>query len=195
MRISEPYYQEFLGFNLIVHKNVFYPSADTKLLAENIVVNSNDVVLECCAGTGAIALTIANKAKEVYATDISPYCVENIKENTKLFNLNINVFLCDLFPLIDKKYNVIIINPPYTDNEAKDIIEKSYWDKDHETIKKFLAKARNYLTSTGRIYLSWSNFADFNLIEVLFQKYNYSFNKLAESEYKGNVYRVYELTI
>lgn len=193
---TEPYFYDFLGKQIIVHKNVFYPSGDTILLAKSVLVNSTDVVLECCAGTGAIALVLANKAKEVYATDINSFAVENIKENAKLFNCKITVFLDDLFPsLINKKYDVIVINPPYTDNDAKDVVEQAYWDKDHKVVNKFLLNAKNYLNSNGRIYMSWASFAEFSLIESLFEKYNYKSKQIAESEYKGNVYRVYELII
>jgi len=195
MRESKDYFYDFLGKQIIVKQNVFYPSADTKLLAENIKVNANDIVLECCAGTGAISLTIADKVKEIYCSDISPYCVENINENVKKFGLTINAYMCDLFPSIDKKYDVIIIAPPYTDKDAKDVVEQAYWDKNHKTTNKFLTEAKNYLNANSRIYLCWADFADFNLIENLFAKYNYKYKQTVESEYKGKKYRVYELTL
>lgn len=195
MKNSKPYFYDFLGKQIIVHKNVFYPSADTRLLAESVVVNPNDVVLECCSGTGAIALKLVEKAKEVYATDINEYAVENIKENAKLFNCKMNVFLADLFPPLNQKYDIIVIAPPYTDNLAQDVVEQAYWDKDHKVVNKFLQEAKNYLIVNGKIDLCWADFADFDLIELLFKKYNYKSKQIAESEYKGKVYRVYELTL
>jgi len=192
--ISEQYIYDFLGKEIIIMPKVFSPSGDTKLLVKNIKVNPNDIVLECCSGTGAIAIHIANKVKEIHCTDISPYSIKNINANAKKFNLNINFYQCNLFPPINKKYDVIIINPPYTDNLTKNVVEQAFWDKDHKVINDFLINAKKYLTQNGKIYLSWADFADFDLIENLFTKYIYKYKEIAKSEYKGNLYKIYELT-
>ena len=67
--------------DLILHvdENVYHPAEDTYLLAENLNVEKNDIVLDVRTGCGIIALLSARKAKEVVAIDINPYAVKCAK--------------------------------------------------------------------------------------------------------------------
>ncbi|MCP5004364.1 MAG: methyltransferase [Planctomycetes bacterium] len=79
-----------------------------------------------------------DNAKHVTATDINPISVDNIVLNAKINALEykLTAIKTDLFPSdTSSKYDVIIINPPYTNHPTKDIVEKSVWDKNHSTIK------------------------------------------------------------
>jgi HemK-related putative methylase len=184
----------FLGKDIIILPNVFYPATDTELIINTVEIKPEDVVLEPCSGTGIISLFLAEKAKLVVATDINPDAVKNIEVNFKKYNLkNVKVLNADLFPELDIKYDKIVINPPYTDKEAKDVVEKAFWDKEHSVVKKFFREARNYLNKNGTIYLSWANFADFNFIEKLAEDSGYTALILSELEKGNKSYRVYQI--
>ncbi len=191
---SKPYLYNFLNKEIIVYPNVFYPGTDTELIIKTIKLNGNESVLEPCSGTGVISLFISDKVKKITATDINPSAIENIKANIEKFNLkNIEVIKTDLFPETKEKFDLIIINLPYSDNKARDIVEKSMWDKDHKTTIKFLKKAREYIKENGKIYLSWANFADFNFIEKAAKENNWNIKQISESNGNNYIFRVYEL--
>ena len=63
----------------------------------------------------------------VDATDISKDALEVAKNNSKLNNTSINFINTDLYTGINKKYDVIISNPPYIseDEEIMDIVYKN----------------------------------------------------------------------
>jgi len=59
-------------------------------LIETIRVNLGESVLELCAGSGAISLSLAEKAKRIVAVDINQYAVSNINTNIKKEKINKN---------------------------------------------------------------------------------------------------------
>ncbi len=193
---NQAYEVDILGKKVVVLPKVFYPGTDTELLITTIDIRPDEIVLEVCSGTGVISLFAAERAKEVIATDINPNAIKNIKENAKKygFERKINAIQANLFPNIKKQFEVIIINPPYTDHEAQNFEEQAFWDKDHQIVKRFFKEASTYLTDKGRIYLSWANFAGFDFIEKLAKEYNYTMKKIAETKEEGEIiFRVYEI--
>lgn len=195
MKFAEkPYLVKVLDKDLIVLPNVFYPGKDTILLINTIKTKSTDTILEAFAGSGAIAVFLAQNATKVMATDINSQAVKNIKQNICKYNLDnkIEALQTDIFP-IEGKFDVIVANPPYTDNDAKDAVEKSCWDKNHETVIKFFKSAKNYLSPNGKIYCSWANFADFDFFEELLKENNYSFKQINSLKDEWIEYRVYEI--
>ncbi|MFA6215660.1 MAG: methyltransferase [Patescibacteria group bacterium] len=181
---------------LVILPKVFPPKTDSRLLAQSIKIKNGEVVLDACSGCGVVAIFAARLAAKVTATDINPAAIINILENAKINNLKNKIIplKTNLFPKRHRKFDVITINPPYTDYHALDIVEKSVFDLNHKTLIYFFKKAKNYLEPGGRIYLSWANFADFKLIENLFKKFNYHFQIIAEQKSGPRIYRIYELT-
>lgn len=193
---KEPYEVSVLGKNIIVLPEVFYPASDTELLIKTVKPRPGITALEPFSGTGVISIFLAQYAKKVIATDINHAAIENIKANIKKYNLEekIKVEEIDIFPKGNQKFDLIIINPPYTDNAAKDNIEKATWDKEHTTVKRFFKEAKNYLNPNGKIYTSWANFADFDFIENQFKINNYKFKAIAELKKDIKLYRIYQLS-
>lgn len=192
---KKQYYVNVLGKEIIVLPHVFYPEIDTELLIQSVRPNTNDRILEPFAGTGAIGIFMAQTAQEVIATDINQAAVKNIQENIQLYGLTekMSATRADIFPSDKKKFDVIIANPPYSDTEAHDEVEKAFWDSGHQTVKRFFQEAKNYLNRNGKIYCSWSNFADFAFIEKLAQINNYNIKKVSEVSKNGKIFRVYEI--
>lgn len=193
--VEKPYLVKVLDKDIIVLPNVFYPGKDTILLINTIKTKSTDTILEAFAGTGAIAIFLAPNATKVIATDINPEAIKNIEQNIHKYYLDnkIEVLQTDIFPT-EGKFDIIVANPPYTNNNTIDIIEKSCWDKNHETVIKFFKQAKNYLLSGGKIYCSWANFADFNFFEKLLNENKYSFKQINTLKDEWIEYRVYEIS-
>lgn len=194
---TSPYAVEVLGKIIRVLPKVFYPATDTRLLITTVKVEPHERVLEPFAGTGVIALFLAPYAREVIATDINPEAVKNIQENINLHGLKEKMLAvqADIFPDGEEMFDVIVLNPPYTDREAQDMAEKALWDENHMSVKRFFREAKKYLKPKGRIYSTWSNFADFAFIERLGRTYGYSLKPVAETTKDKKVYRVYQFTL
>lgn len=151
-------------------ENVYHPAEDTYLLAENLNVEKNDVVLDVGTGCGIIALLSAKKAKEVVAIDINPYAVKCAKKNAKLNNLSdkIEFIIGDLFQPLrkKKKFTKIFFNPPYLpiENEKKDDWIEYAWRggiTGRKIIKRFITDVHNHLKRGGKIFLVQSSLSSF----------------------------------
>lgn len=204
---KEPRQFDIDGLKIKVLANVFPPKTDSVLLAQSVDIKKGDIVLDTCAGSGIQAVYLAKikKVGRVYSCDISDYAIENIKLNAEINGVSdkIEVIKCDVFPKLDIKYDVIMANPPYTDYEAKDILERSLWDKGNTVVKTILTKGRDYLKKGGKMYLSWANFADFSFFESLAKDSGWKYKVIAKGsndpKYNRTVdprseNRVYELT-
>lgn len=193
--VNVPYEVEVFGKKIIVFPHVFYPAIDTELLIQSIQIKPNERVLEPFAGTGAISIFLFPNASTIVSTDINPFAVKNMQENIRLHGLEkkVKAIHTDIFPNGEEKFDVIVANPPYSAHEAKNVEEKSMWDKDHETVKRFLEEAKNYLKPNGRIYCSWANFADFEFFEDLAKANQYSIKSINEIKNDWQIFRVYEI--
>ena len=87
-------------------------------------------ILDCFSNSGGFALNCAmGGAKKVTAIDISQFAVDNIKENAKLNNLNVDTTCQDVFEELrrlkkeGKTFDMIVLDPPAfckSANEVKD---------------------------------------------------------------------------
>jgi release factor glutamine methyltransferase len=117
--------------NLKIKKGVFIPRPCTEELIELVkvskIVHQSDIILDICAGSGFIGLSLAKifPNKKIILIENSLKAIEIIKENLKLNNIN-NVILLEQNAL-EVDYSrfsnfVIICNPPYV---PKDNINNS----------------------------------------------------------------------
>ncbi len=123
--------QEFMGLDFYVEEGVLIPRPDTETLVEkiiNLVKNSEYKdkhinILDIGTGSGAIALSLAYYIKNasVTAIDISDTAVK--VANINKINLaieNAEIIKGDLFGNLntqDKKFHIIVSNPPYIEKE------------------------------------------------------------------------------
>ena len=119
--------QEFMKLNFLVTKDVLIPRPDTEILVEEVIKIaeniSNPVILDLCTGSGAIAVSLAKYIKNVhiFAIDISSKALEIAKKNAELNGVknNIDFIESNLFDKIkDKKFDIIVSNPPYIETET-----------------------------------------------------------------------------
>ena len=125
---------DFYNSNFIVNKNVLIPRFETEQLIEitmdYISDNFNDKVdiLDIGTGSGCIAITLKKNTNcNVDAVDISDKAIEVASYNARLNKVDINIFKSDMLNSIDKKYDVIISNPPYIgrDEDIQSIVERN----------------------------------------------------------------------
>ena len=123
---------DFYGYTFKVNENVLIPRPETELLVEKAleVIKEGDSVLDLCTGSGAIAVSISKSVNaEVTASDVSTEALDVAKENALINDAKVEFVLSDLFNnLIDKKYNVILSNPPYIKSEDISSLQKEVKD-------------------------------------------------------------------
>lgn len=121
--------EEFYGRNFLVSSDVLIPRPETEELIEETLqlidrhmAKKELAIADIGTGSGIIAITLKCELPEakVTATDISQPALEMAVRNAKRLNAEIDFRLGDLTdPIEDKKWDVIISNPPYIGyNEA-----------------------------------------------------------------------------
>ncbi len=114
-------HKEFMKMDFFVNESVLIPRADTEILVEEVIKlckkNDKKNVLELCTGSGIIAISLAKNVNDIKitATDISKDALDIARKNEKsLLNENkIQFIQSDMFEKINKKYDLIVANPPY----------------------------------------------------------------------------------
>ena len=104
-----------------VDKNVLIPRFETELLVDKTIKRINKYfnnklirILELGTGSGCIAISLKKEINSIIdAIDISKEALSVAIDNAKINNVDINFMLADMTTYKDKKYDVIISNPPY----------------------------------------------------------------------------------
>lgn len=153
---------------------VYRGGTDSELVIEKMQINKGDTVLDLCCGNGVIALAAKRMgASRVIGTDLNPEAIKNSNLNKKKFGMrNVKFIKGNLFANVKGKFDVITINPPYTDKKARDLTEICFWDEGNKTTKEFFEKIDKYLKNDGKAYLAWAEFADQGLLPDLAKKYD-----------------------
>ena len=123
----------FYGNKFYVDERCLIPRFETEELVENTIKYVNEYfsepidIIDLGTGSGVIGLTLENKlsTNSVDLIDISKEALEVTKKNKDNLNSKANLIQSDFFNNINKKYDVIISNPPYIkDNEEIEDIVK-----------------------------------------------------------------------
>ena len=112
---------DFMGLKFHVDPDVLIPRQDTETLAEAALIAARTLpgspsLLDLCAGTGCVGLSIASLAPHVRVTlaDISRQALEVARRNQRELGVEAALRLGDLFASIGRKrFDVIVSNPPY----------------------------------------------------------------------------------
>lgn len=152
---------DFYGNIINVNENVLIPRFETELLVEKTVqlikkyFNKKIDILDIGTGSGAIAITLDKLVDaDIDAVDISDEALIVANQNNKLNDANVKIYKSDVFSNIDKKYDVIISNPPYISYD-EDIMEVVHNNEPHIALyaddnglyfyDKILSESKNYL--------------------------------------------------
>lgn len=160
--------QQFFGYEFYVDKNVLIPRRETEELVEHLIYYLEDnyhrpiAVLDIGTGSGAIAITLAKELKNVNvtATDISRKALKVAIKNSQKHGAEIIFKKGDLFKAVgNEKYDVIVSNPPYIEEEGfigptvKHEPKVSLYGGEDGLLfyRKILSEARNHLNDNGLI--------------------------------------------
>lgn len=120
-----------------VGPGVFVPRPETELLAgwaiENAQALDHPIVVELCAGSGAISLAIVHEAPhaQVHAVELDPPAFEWAQRN--LIGTGVDVRhgdMADAFADLDGTVDVVVANPPYIPLDAWESVVPEARDHD-----------------------------------------------------------------
>ena len=146
--------QEFMGYKFKVNPNVLIPRQDTETLVVEAAKTIQDTpkeklsfmeklkghkeweVLDLCCGSGAVGISLAKICTniKVTASDISEEAIKIAEENAVSLRTKVKFLQGDMFePHKDKKFDMIITNPPYIKSNMISILQEEV--KAHEPLK------------------------------------------------------------
>ena len=183
-------YTYFYKSKFKVNKNVLIPRFDTEVLIEETIKiidkyynDKNIDIVDIGTGSGCIAISLKQERNNINidAIDISNDALTVARENAKDNNVNINFINNDLLNNINKKYDIIVSNPPYIDiNENIDNLVKN--NEPHLALyspnkglyhyERILIQSKNNLKENGFIIFEIPSNRDDELIELVNKYYN-----------------------
>lgn len=125
---------DFYGYLFNVNENVLIPRFETEQLVEFTIYYAKKLfnrkidIVDLGTGSGCIAITLKKELEcNMDAVDISDKALEIAKINAKNNNVDINFYLGDMLKPLNKKYDIIISNPPYIsyDEEIMEIVKNN----------------------------------------------------------------------
>tara|TARA_X000000368_G_scaffold396195_1_gene364279 strand:+ start:6462 stop:7313 length:852 start_codon:yes stop_codon:yes gene_type:complete len=131
---------DFYNDKFLTPPGVFIPRPETELIIDcvkkDFEQNSEKKLLDIGCGSGCIGITIASLYNnfDVTAIDISDKAIKTANNNaTQLKISNIKILKQDIFEMRNKKFDIIVSNPPYVGiNQVKEL-DKSV--KNHDPLK------------------------------------------------------------
>ena len=117
---------DFYGLNIKVNKDVLIPRFETEELVEKTInyiskyFDKKVDIIDLGTGSGCISIALKkNIDSNIDAIDISENALKVAKENALNNNVDINFICKDMVQPLNKKYDVIISNPPYLRDESE----------------------------------------------------------------------------
>ena len=119
---------EFCGLNFVVGESVLIPRPETEELVAWIAEETKPdaLILDIGTGSGCIAVSLKKfiPGSEVYACDISTEALNVARLNAEKNNQQVNFFEMDILntSTAERKYHMIVSNPPYIPESEIDTI-------------------------------------------------------------------------
>ncbi|WP_297352599.1 50S ribosomal protein L3 N(5)-glutamine methyltransferase [Paraburkholderia sp.] len=166
------------GFRFHVDERVIVPrSFIGELLQDGLQPYVEDpeqvgAVLELCTGSGCLAILAAHAFPnaDIDAVDLSKPALEVATRNVDEYKLDdrIALFEGDLFePLPERRYDVIIANPPYVNAQSMATLPAEYRHEPEmalaggadgmDIVRRIIGVARNWLTEDGVLVIEIGN--------------------------------------
>ena len=123
----------FMDLEFKVNCSVLIPRPHTEELVRLMLKEDLDgkEILDIGTGSGCIAISLAKNLpnSKVTALDFSSDALEVARENAELNNVSIEFINADIFEYqSDKKYDIIVSNPPYVLESEKSLMKKNVLD-------------------------------------------------------------------
>lgn len=114
--------REFYGIDLYIDDNVLTPRAETEKMVEFATKHApqNGKLIDIGTGSGAIAIAIKSHRPdlEVWATEVNDEALAVARRNIENLTLDIKLVKSDLFSEITVKFDAVVTNLPYLQNDA-----------------------------------------------------------------------------
>jgi release factor glutamine methyltransferase len=131
----------FRYLELEVGPGVFIPRPETELLVDAVLdhlrrtPNPQPVVVDLCAGSGAIGLSVAHEhpAAVVHLVESSPAAFDWLERNADTSTDCVHTHLADLADApvgLDGAVDVVVSNPPYVPFDERDLVDPEVRDHD-----------------------------------------------------------------
>ncbi|MBI5097846.1 MAG: tRNA (adenine(22)-N(1))-methyltransferase TrmK [Nitrospirae bacterium] len=196
-----PHRVSVLGKTYEISENVFNPRFyyTSILMAKNIKVLSDEVVLDMGTGSGIQAITAGQTASKVIAVDINPEAVRFAKRNIIANRLEnrISVIQCDLFSSLDSghKFNVILFTPPYLEGVVKSSFDHALFDPNKELVYRFFRDAKDYIKPGGYVQMLYSSVAGPERILEIPQQFGWRHSLMAKEKTFTEEFLIYKFIL
>lgn len=159
-------YWQFYNLLLKVDERALIPRFETEIIVDYLVKASfkKDRILDIGTGSGAIALSLADKLKEslVLGTDIEEKALSLARENKARLNiLNAHFAKSDLFESVEGKFDLIISNPPYISKKDYENLEQELYYEPKSALyggedglifyRRIIEESPNYINDGGHL--------------------------------------------
>jgi release factor glutamine methyltransferase len=140
----------------------YEPREDTFLLLESLsgLRLQGQKLLEVGTGSGILAAYCASKGADVTASDIDPGAIKELSSAAGTLGIVIRTICCDLFPLIDERFDIVVFNPPYLPSRGFGDGAVDGGKHGTATIKRFLSRLSEHLSKNGFALLLLSSLND-----------------------------------
>ena len=178
--------KEFMKLNFFVDENVLIPRQATEILVEEVIKIAQKTnakkILDLCAGSGAIAVSLAKylPETEITAIDISNEALKIAKKNaiSNQVENQITFISSDLFTnLNDEKFDIIVSNPPYIKRNVIDTLDEEVKKEPYIALdggedglyfyKKIIKESYQYLKYGGYLCLEIGFDQKIDVIELI----------------------------
>ena len=162
--------KEFYSLLYYINNDVLIPRPETELLVDLVLyyARMDGSVLDIGTGSGAIAIAVKYNRRDldVYGIDVSVEAINIAHMNMESIcgEDSITFIHSDLYDKCgDRKYDVIVSNPPYIGEEMEGALQKELSfeprmalfsnDSGKEILKRIIIQSKDYLEETGVLIL------------------------------------------
>lgn len=189
--LQEKHTFSWQGKEFVVYPHVFSPTVfgDTKFYLNNLKIGKGESFLEIGCGAGLMSVLAAlNGASKVFASDISPYAVENTQENAHLHGVSdvVQVFQGSVFEPIPESetFDVIFWNLPSIVTEEREgltWLERTLYDPGYKGLEQYLKHGRSKLAPDGKLLLGFSSTGgNFEALQYLVQRHELTLEQVTK---------------
>lgn len=182
--------QGFMGLEFSVTPAVLIPRQDTETLVETVLSYTKDKpgakLIDVCTGSGCIAVSLAHYGNfaQVAASDISSAALAVAKKNAADNHAPVQFFESDLLEQIPGRFDIIVSNPPYIEDEVIAGLEPEV--KDHEPMlalsggsdgllfyRRLTETAKDHLNPGGALFVE-IGYNQWETVAALFRENGFS---------------------
>ncbi len=174
----------FLGCTIYLDTKPLIPRPETEFWTEHaikeIVKKEKAVVLDLCAGSGAIGVAVGSLTNAIVTFgEIDPVHTQTIQKNCEQNNLQpdrFSIITSDLYENINGTFDFILTNPPYIDAEAHTVDAEVVMFEPHQAlfggegglaiIEKIIESAHHYLNPLGQLWIEHEPFQSVSITQI-----------------------------